>query len=308
MRWGLGRLRFSIAPGLYAIGDPDGQSDVVVTANYKMTFDLLRRALDGRNLWILVLDTKGINVWCAAGKGTFGTTELVNRVKSVQLDQIVAHRRLIVPQLGAVGVSAHAVKKGSGFAVVYGPVRAEDLPAFLDSGCQASQAMRRVSFGAYERLVLTPVELVNAWKQILWSAAALLILGGFGPGVFSLDGLWTRGWPAVLTALSGLLIGAVLVPVFLPWIPGRAFALKGAIAGFLSAIAALVLWHGSLTWLNGLALTLALTAASSWFAMHFTGSTTFTSPSGVEKEMRRAIPAQAAALLIAGGCWLTGAF
>ncbi|MBW2504716.1 MAG: hypothetical protein JRE16_09120, partial [Deltaproteobacteria bacterium] len=158
MRWGFGRLRFSIAPGLYAIGDPDDQSDVVVTANYKMTFDLLRRALDGRNLWILVLDTKGINVWCAAGKGTFGTTELVNRVESVQLDQIVAHRRLIVPQLGAVGVSAHAVKKGSGFAVVYGPVRAEDLPAFLDSGCQASQAMRRVSFGAYERLVLTPVE------------------------------------------------------------------------------------------------------------------------------------------------------
>jgi hypothetical protein len=42
--------------------------------------------------------------------------------------------------------------------------------------------------------------------------------------------------------------------------------------------------------------------------MNFTGSTPFTSPSGVEKEMRKAIPLQASALLIAMIAWVGAAF
>lgn len=120
-RWGIGRMKYVVEPGLYAIGNPDGNSPVFVSANYKMSFDRLRSQLDGRDGWILVLDTKGINVWCAAGKGTFGTDELVKRIEAVKLDRIVNHRTLIVPQLGATGVSAHEVKQQSDFRVVYGP-------------------------------------------------------------------------------------------------------------------------------------------------------------------------------------------
>ena len=105
------RMKYAVEPGLYAAGNPDKDSDVLVSANYKLSFDILRRSLQGLNVWILVLDTKGINVWCAAGKGTFGTNELVNRVQKVQLNKIVSHNRLIVPQLGAVGVNARPVQK-----------------------------------------------------------------------------------------------------------------------------------------------------------------------------------------------------
>jgi hypothetical protein len=42
--------------------------------------------------------------------------------------------------------------------------------------------------------------------------------------------------------------------------------------------------------------------------MNFTGSSTFTSPSGVEKEMRRFIPVQGIAALLAGIVWLAGGF
>ena len=104
-RWGIGRKHYTIDPGLYALGTPNGQSPVLVTSNYKMSFDRLRQALPGRNSWILVLDTKGINVWCAAGKGTFGTAELVTRIESSSLTQIVSHRELILPQLGGAGVA-----------------------------------------------------------------------------------------------------------------------------------------------------------------------------------------------------------
>jgi len=72
---------------------------VLVTANFKMSFDRLRNALPGRDAWILVLDTKGVNVWCAAGKGTFGTSELVARITACGLNQIVSHREVVLPQL-----------------------------------------------------------------------------------------------------------------------------------------------------------------------------------------------------------------
>ena len=42
--------------------------------------------------------------------------------------------------------------------------------------------------------------------------------------------------------------------------------------------------------------------------MNFTGSTPFTSPTGVEKEMRMAIPAQVGAVLLAAVIWITAAF
>jgi hypothetical protein len=114
-RWGVGRMHYAVDPGLYALGSPDELSPVLVTANYKMSFDCLREALPGRNVWILVLDTEGINVWCAAGKGTFGTEELIRRITASGLKDIVKHRELILPQLGAPGVAAHLVRKQSGF-------------------------------------------------------------------------------------------------------------------------------------------------------------------------------------------------
>jgi hypothetical protein len=308
MRWGLGRMRYSIAPGLYAVGNPSSDSPVLVTANYKMTFDILRRDMYGHNAWILVIDTKGINVWCAAGKGTFGTDEIIRQVNRVKLQEIVKHRTLIVPQLGAPGVAAHKVSKGCGFKVLYGPVRSSDLSQFIDDDHKVSAQMRQVNFGLVDRLVLTPVELVHMWRQILYSIAALAILGGIGPDFFSFSAAWSRGGAAIATGLLALLTGAVLTPIMLPWLPGRAFAMKGAVTGLAVGFITALIFAEPLEWLNTLALIMALSAISSWCAMNFTGSSTFTSPSGVEKEMRQAIPAQAAALLVGALCWLAAAF
>jgi hypothetical protein len=264
--------------------------------------------MQGHDLWLLVLDTQGINVWCAAGKGTFGTDEMIHRVQATGLDRIVNHRTLIVPQLGAPGIAAHKVSQACGFKVMFGPVRSSDLPQFLADGCHAAPQMRRVTFGIVDRLVLTPVELVNMRRQIMWSILVLLVLGGIGPQFFSLSAAWSRGGAAVCSGLLGVFSGAVLVPILLPWLPWRAFAMKGAITGFVAGLLVVIFLHASLNWLNAMALLIAVTTVSSWCAMHFTGSSTFTSPSGVEKEMRQAIPAQAAALLVGGLCWLAAAF
>ncbi|CAH2030357.1 mercury methylation corrinoid protein HgcA [Trichlorobacter ammonificans] len=300
VRWGINRMRYIVPPGLYAIGNPTADAPVLVTANYKMSYDLVRSVLSGSNVWLVVLETFGVNVWCAAGKGTFGTRELVERIELSGLSRVVSHRVLILPLLGAPGVAAHEVLRQTGFTVRYGPIRAADLPAYLDNGMTTTPAMRRLTFSFYERLVLVPVELVQALKP---TALALLLL--FAAGI--LAGGMRTGATAALAWLGAVLTGVVVGPLLLPWLPGRSFAIKGAVAGGIWSLA----WYliaGGMTWSfpETAASFLALPAVSSFYTLNFTGCTTYTSPSGVRTEMRLALPVMAGALLLGGVLLLAG--
>jgi hypothetical protein len=309
VRCGIRRHRYTVSPGLYGIGSPDDSSEVLVTANYKLTFDHLRSALEGSSAWILVLDTNGVNVWCAAGKKTFSTRELVQRIQAESLEKVVTHRRVIVPQLGATGVSARQVREQSGFRVVFGPVKARDIPSFLNSGRKADRAMRQVTFSLFERLVLTPVELHGALKTAGISALVLFVLSGIGPGVFSFQDAWERGWVSLSALVTGLISGAVLTPLLLPFIPSRKFAFKGILMGSLCGlllVPAILSGTGSVA--GTTALFLFSVMVSSHLAMNFTGATPFTSPSGVEKEMKQFLPVQLAGVLVAAGLWIYSAF
>lgn len=292
VRWGFGRMHYTVVPGLYSIGKPDENSPVLVTANYKLTFDNVRKELTGLNLWLLVLDTKGVNVWCAAGKGTFGTDELVRRIEFVRLKEIVRHRTVIVPQLGATGVAAYEVFRKSGFHVRYGPVRAHDIKAFLDQGMKVTPDMRTVRFTVKDRIVLIPVDLIQWMKPLLILFGVLFILNAFG--------LVKCGLTEITAFLGAVMTGCVLTPVLLPWVPGRAFAFKGALLGVLWTIAWAALFGGlpQLGILRALSFFLLLPTVSAYTAMNFTGSSTYTSPSGVNKEMRIAIPIMLAASIL----------
>jgi len=306
-RSGWRRNDYRVAPGLYAVGTPDAQGPVLVTASYKLSFDALRANLDGVDAWILVLDTRGINVWCAAAHQTFSTGELLHRIGTSGLERVVTHRRLILPQLSAPGVSAGAVRRKSGFTVVWGPMRAADLPAFLGQGQKVSPGMRRLTFSLGERLVLTPVELYLIMKPAAIGLGVILLLSGIGPWGYSLTTAWSRWLLAVPSFAAGLLAGAVLVPALLPWLPFRAFYLKGLLTGLAAAFAVLH-WSGAVTWPAMVAQALLCLASSSYAAMNFTGATPFASPSGVEKEMRSALPLQGVMLAASLVLWLLGPF
>ncbi|HMM21048.1 MAG TPA: mercury methylation corrinoid protein HgcA [Selenomonadales bacterium] len=291
-RWGIGRMDYKVPPGLYGVGNPDANSLVLVSANYKMSFDRLRSELKGLDLWILVLDTRGVNVWCAAGKGTFGTEELVHRISQVRLPEIVTHRALIVPQLGAPGVSAHKVLKLSGFRVLYGPVRAADVPAFIGRGLKATAAMREVRFDMRDRLVLAPFELVSTVKPALLLLAVLFLVNLIaGKEGFALS-LVSHTLADFIPYLGAVLTGTVLTPLLLPYIPGPAFAWKGWLMGLLWAGVYVWFIASQASWTHGLFYLLILPPIASYLAMNFTGCSTYTSLSGVAKEMKFAVPAQ----------------
>jgi acetyl-CoA decarbonylase/synthase complex subunit gamma len=305
VRWGLGRMKYIIEPGIYAVGSPDSDSPVFVSANYKMSFNCLRSQLNGRSGWILVLDTKGINVWCAAGKGTFGTDELVNRIKTVKLTEIVNHRTLVVPQLGATGVSAHEVKQRSDFRVLYGPVRAEDLPAFLDAGMKATGQMRRVNFTMWNRMVLIPVEIVMWSKYTIFAAACFFLLAGLNKGGYSISLAVNDGLPSAILLLVSFLAAAILGPMLLPWLPGRAFSVKGIWIGLAVTLG---LWFYNFERFEAIAWLLIIPTVTSFMVMSFTGASTYTSLSGVRREMRIAVPLQLLCAVSGIGLWLAGRF
>ena len=284
VRWGIGRMDYKVAPGIYGINNPDSSSPVLVSANYKLTFDTLRKNLGGLDCWLLILDTKGVNVWCAAGEGTFGTGELVNRIEETALAELVTHRKLILPQLGASGVSAHEVAKRTGFSVVYGPVRAADIRAFIGNGYKTTIEMRRVRFTFYDRLVLTPMEIVGAAMIMLPVFGVLFIINLFAKRQFGI-------FDTALYAGANL-AGAFITPVLLPFIPGKAFSFKGWLAGLIWTAFAFWLfgWYGPGFRLLAAGYGLLLPAVSSFLAMNFTGASTYTSPSGVLKEMKIALP------------------
>jgi hypothetical protein len=300
VRWGIGRDDFRVEPGLYAVGSPGADAPVLVTANYKLTFDRLRVAIDGLSAWLLVVDTRGINVWCAAGKGTFSAAEINRMVEQSGLAEIVDHRRLILPQLCAPGVAAHEVRKGSGFRAVFGPLRAADLPAFLADGMTATPPMRAVSFDLGERLVLAPVELSLAARPVsLALAAGVLGVSALGRGGPSARRALWQGGPAIGVALTSLLGGGLVTPALLPWLPGRALSVKGATVGAALAAGSVLVLRPRLSGAAAVSVLAGVPAATSYMAMNFTGSTPYTSPSGVQREMRRALPFQVAGAAVA---------
>lgn len=189
-RW----LPRATSTGLTRVGNPDESSPVLVTANFSLTVARVKRALRGRSTWLLVANSGGINVWCAAAGGLLTHHRVIDAVKTSGLADRVAHRRLILPALSAPGIEVESIREATGFRARFGPVLARDLPAYLDGGEKKTESMRRFDFGLGHRADMflsmnLPVYLVVAvvlgvfWPQYLlgysllfWSAVAFLYL------------------------------------------------------------------------------------------------------------------------------------
>ena len=211
-----------VQPGLYAVGQPNSESPVLVTGNFDLTVRRLVRAIDGlTDAWVLVADSAGINVWCAAGGGYFTAEKIIASIKSSRLDEVVDHHALILPQLCANGVDGWRIRKESGWGVHWGPVRAEDIPQYLNSNCKKTNDMHWVRFpikdrlemvtvtlGFYGLLILLPVLIF--WRESFWQVTASLLglsyeYAVIHPWLPGRDGL-QKSIPLAVIALAGLFV------------------------------------------------------------------------------------------------------
>jgi NAD-dependent dihydropyrimidine dehydrogenase PreA subunit len=204
--WG---LLFRLFPcptqvGLRRVGDPGRDSPVLVTCNFHITVKRLTRLIEraGLDAWLLVADSKGVNVWCAAGGEEFNTRSVVSAVKTSGVADRVDHRRLVLPPLGASGISIDQVRRETGWSTCWGPVYAQDLPRYLAGGRRREESMRRVVYGWRERI-----------DTALGSLFPFYFVGALGVAIFG------RGLLA-----SYLVVGALAFVLFMlacPWLPGR---------------------------------------------------------------------------------------
>lgn len=174
-------LPFPVRTGLARIGRPDRNAPVLLTGNYRLTVARVRHALQGIDAWLLVANSRGINVWCAATGGLLTNHDVVSVVKTSGIETEVDHRELLLPQLAATGIEERVIYKKTGWRVQWGPVEVAALPAYLQQARKKTPAMRRVTFPWVRRLELAvawafPISLLVLPLLMLWSDSVLPLL------------------------------------------------------------------------------------------------------------------------------------
>lgn len=275
------RRTYAVEPGLYYTGDRyDRETPLLVTANYLLTVVLVARRVRGRNVRLLVVDTDGINVWCAAGKGQLSHDRILEQLERYDRELLTSGRkvRLILPKLSLSGVKLQALHKAKVHPVI-GPVYARDLPTYLSSPPYRDCDEDQVIFGLRMRLFTW---LPGLAQYVGYSLAAALVL-------FVLKWLWGVEVPLGLIPLTALL--GTAYPLLFPWLPGHRFAVKGL---WLAALVSLGLGILALEdWISppGFLVAVLFTFATALFVgLSYTGNSAVSCYTAVRREIARFLP------------------
>ncbi len=246
----------SAKPGLYAIGQPDASAPVLVTGNYDLTVRRLVRDTKGLDAYLLVVNSAGINVWCASGGGYFTADKIIAAMRASRLEEIVDHRQLILPQLCATGVDGDRIQSQAGWNVRWGPVYSKDIPAYLAAGQQKDDGIRWVHFPLKARLEIA-VAMWGFWGLFL----GLVLL------LINRRHLWV--------GLGGALFFYLVTGAFFPWLPGRDGFRKGVFLAIVSMLVVLIAgpWLGNWDALRTLNTTLGLGALALFAGADYQGGT-----------------------------------
>ncbi|MFX1438540.1 MAG: methyltransferase domain-containing protein, partial [Promethearchaeota archaeon] len=236
-----------IEPGIYRSGNPDEKSPIIVTANYIYTYIKVMRALKGINAWVLCVDSKGINVWCAARGDNFGNKQLIEAVEATGISEITTRKTLILPQLSAGGVAAPIISSESPnfpFNILYGPVWAKFLPQYLkERPSKKPDKWKLANFTISHRLRAFITHTTFLLRKIFLLPTIGLLFLIFGLSLF--NPLWISKFWRIGEIWLWIILTNALIAFFFPLTNfTRCFIKKGLVYGVLNIVAL-----GSITWL-----------------------------------------------------------
>jgi acetyl-CoA decarbonylase/synthase complex subunit gamma len=96
----------------------------------------------------------------------------------------------------------------------------------------------------------------------------------------------------MINVFLGYCSGVILTPALLTFLPFRMFSFKGLFVGLGVSAGLFFTQLTGLTMVSKIGWFLLIPSISSFMAMNFTGSSTYTSLSGVKKEMKISLPVQ----------------
>ena len=213
--------------GLIKIGNPDRNSPVFLTGNYHLTVARVKRALKGMDAYLLIGNSRGINVWCAATGGRFTNHDVISVLKTSGVEELVAHRNLILPQLAATGVETEIIQKKTGWRVIWGPVYAKDIPLFIENKLKKTQEMRRVAFPLRQRM-----EMAIAWAFSISVILALIVIPFWHEAIF----------PLVLLVWGLSLLIFISFPLYSRWLSSEGKRIGFILFDFGRGGFQLILW------------------------------------------------------------------
>ncbi len=178
--------------GLTRIGDPDRNSPVFLTCNYHLTVERVKRALKGMDCYLLVANSKGDNVWCSATGGHFTNHSVISVLKTSGIEELVDHRKVVLPQLAATGIEGKTIQKKSGWKVMWGPVYAKDIPAFVEHKFSKAPEMSKVEFPLTQR-----IEMAAMWA-FPFTLISLILIFPFKPSVIIPLNVLIWGWSLLI--------------------------------------------------------------------------------------------------------------
>lgn len=191
-------LPFRTKTGSIRIGNPDRNSPVLLTCNFHLTVERVKKALEGIDAYLLVANSKGINVWCAATGGMLTNHDVVSVLKTSGVELLVDHREVILPQLAATGIDGKVIRQKTGRKVIWGPADVIDVPSFLKNNKRKTPEMKEVKFPPSQR-----IEMAVAWAFPISVVFGLILL------LF-----WTEAIIPVILIIWGL---SFLIFITFPW-------------------------------------------------------------------------------------------
>jgi NAD-dependent dihydropyrimidine dehydrogenase PreA subunit len=215
-------------PRLIVFGKPDRKSPVLVTVNSSLTVRRLSKALKNEDCYLLVAPAGGINVWCGSVGGHFTIESIISIIKTSNIEQLVDHRRMILPQLCAPSISSKELNARVGWSAQFGPIRGADIPEYFHNGKRVTPAMTDISYTAKDRIEMATA--MSGSIIIRYSIFPLLVFGLWGFSRFATSvflasaglHLFNDRLPGSNSTRKTILIGAVLGPalLFLSWTTG----------------------------------------------------------------------------------------
>jgi acetyl-CoA decarbonylase/synthase complex subunit gamma len=120
-------------PGLYAIGEPNDRSPLLVTSNFSLTYFIVSTEAEASGIacHLAVVDAEGLSVLTAWSAGKFSGDRVAKALRQMKAAERVTHRTVIIP--GYVPVISGELEDalGDGWHVLVGPQEASDIAPFF---------------------------------------------------------------------------------------------------------------------------------------------------------------------------------
>ena len=145
-------FNFPCELGVRAIGNPNEYSPVFLSGNYTLTVHRLMKCLRPYDCYLIVANSKGSNVWCAAGMNEFNEFDIIDAINVSHLKGKVKGRRIIAPPYAAPGVDVKVIEEQTSFKLEWGPTHLDDLPDYIDKNYRRTSEMTLAQFGFLDRM------------------------------------------------------------------------------------------------------------------------------------------------------------